>query len=232
MRSAAKDWDAHVLQAEEVARLPGFQGLRDRIVDKAQPRRADRVVDVGAGTGLLTLALADRVAEVWAIDISPAMCEYLRTKAASAGHGNVRTAVASAASLPLVDQSADLVVSNYCLHHLDDEGKLRALREMHRVLVPGGRLVFADMMFRPSLAETRDRRVVSSKVRALLGKGPSGALRLAKNGARFAAARWEKPARPQWWQRALEETGFIRVEVQPLAHEGGVAVAARPAIGG
>jgi len=51
------------------------------------------------------------------------MNEYLRVKAASAGLGNLETALASAVSLPLVDASADLVVSNYCLHHLADADK-------------------------------------------------------------------------------------------------------------
>lgn len=79
------------------------------------------------------------------------MCEYLRAKAASAGLDNVHAAVASAVSLPLVDEAADVVVSNYCFHHLSDPDKRHALRETHRVLGPGGRLVFGDMMFaRPS----------------------------------------------------------------------------------
>ena len=140
---STKNWDHHVADAEEVARGAGFLGLRKRIVTLAAPGERDVVVDVGSGTGLLTLALAPSVAEVWAIDISPAMTEYLRTKAQSAGLENISPAVAPATSLPLVDSSADLVVSNYCFHHLSDAGKDRAIAEAHRVLRPGGRLVLA-----------------------------------------------------------------------------------------
>lgn len=228
MNSLAKDWDQHVVEAEEVARCPGFQELRDLIVARSEPGNGDRAVDIGAGTGLLTLALAERVEHVWALDISPAMCEYLRAKATSAELVNVEIAVGSAVSLPLVDATADLVVSNYCFHHLSDPDKRRALAEIHRVLVPGGRLVFGDMMFRPGLGDRRDRRVVSTKVRAMLRKGPAGVLRLAKNGARFAAARWEKPARAEWWDQALREAGFSEVRVEPLSHEGGIASAHKP----
>ena len=228
MGALTKDWDRHVADAEAVARRPAFQDLRDRILARALPRSADEAVDVGCGTGLLTLALAEQVKRVWAVDISPAMCEYLRAKAASAELENVRPAVASAVSLPLVDESTDLVVSNYCFHHLSDSDKRHALAEVHRTLRPGGRLVFGDMMFRPALADPRGRAVVSQKVRAMLRKGPAGIMRLAKNGARFAAACWEKPAGAEWWEEALLATGFCDVEVDTLAHEGGIASARKP----
>lgn len=100
MKTLAKDWDQHVTQAEEVARQPGFQELRDLILDRSAPQRDEQAVDLGAGTGLLTLPLAERAARVWALDISPAMCEYLRAKTASAALTNVEIAVASAVSLP------------------------------------------------------------------------------------------------------------------------------------
>jgi len=131
-----KNRDEHVVNAEEIARGPGFTTLRDRILDLAAPCAGERCVDVGAGTGLLTLALAERADRVWAIDISPAMCDYLRAKVLSADLENVEIIVTSAVSLPLVDESVDLIVSNYCFHHLDDPDKDRALAEIMRVLLP------------------------------------------------------------------------------------------------
>ena len=201
---ANKDWDRHVADAEEVARGGGFRALRDQILERAEPSGRSTVVDVGSGTGLLTLAFAERCDRVWAVDISAGMAGYLRAKAASAGLENVEPVVASAVSLPLVDCSADLVVSNYCFHHLRNADKVRALEETQRVLRPGGTLVFGDMMFSPGLRDTRDRQVISAKVRALLRKGPAGAWRLLRTPfaspaptgrSRFAPSGGGRPSR-------------------------------------
>lgn len=228
MPTLTKDWDRYVSHAEEVARGSGFRALRDHIVRLAAPVPGETALDVGAGTGLLTLAIAGTAERVWAIDISSQMVEYLKTKVASAGHDNVDVAVASATSLPLVDESVDLVVSNYCFHHLADEDKHKALSEIVRVLRPGGRLVFGDMMFRVSVADPRDRQVVAKKARSMLRHGPAGVRRLLKNAIRFAGRRWEQPARAGWWEAALGRAGFIDVDVEVLAHEGGIASARKP----
>jgi ubiquinone/menaquinone biosynthesis C-methylase UbiE len=228
MFAAAKDWDAHVEQAEVVARGEGFQELRRRIVGLAEPRREDVVVDLGSGTGLLTLAVADRVSEVWAVDSSEAMGRYLDTKAASAGLENVRTVLASAASLPLVDSVADLVVSNYCFHEMSHRDKTRALSEVMRVLRPGGRMVLGDMMFSLNPTRPRDRRVVADKLRQMARRGLPGLWRVLKNALRLIAGRWEDPANEAWWREALHKTGFEDIHIETTSHEGGIAVARRP----
>ena len=219
-----KNWDARVTGAELIARSAGFHQLRDRIVELAAPQAGHIVVDIGSGTGLLALAFAHRTARVWAIDSSPAMNEYLRAKATSADLDNVHTVRASAVSLPLVDQIADLVVSNYCLHELRHTDKYRALAEAMRVLKPGGRLVIGDMMFSFNPMQSRDRRVVSVKLRTLVRRGPAGVLRVLKNAAMLASGKGEHPANAAWWHDALERTGFDHVKIEVLAHEGGIAM--------
>jgi ubiquinone/menaquinone biosynthesis C-methylase UbiE len=231
MFTSSKDWDARVSEAELIARSPGFRHLRDRITELAAPRAEDTVVDLGCGTGLLTLAFAESAARVWAVDSSPAMLEYLRVKANSAELHNVETVLASADSLPLVDEVADLVVSNYCLHELPNAGKERALGEAMRVLKPGGRLVIGDMMFSLNPMQRRDRRVVVDKLRQLASRGLPGLWRLLKNAARLLAGRWEYPANAEWWREALQRAGFQHVSIETLDHEGGIAAAEAPAAG-
>jgi ubiquinone/menaquinone biosynthesis C-methylase UbiE len=227
--SYRKYWDAHVADAELVARTEGFRDLRDRIIERAHPRGEQTVLDLGSGTGLLALAIAPHVKTVWAVDISPAMCDYLRTKAQSAGLENINVAVASAVSLPLVDDSVDVVISNYCLHHLRDGDKQRAVLEALRVLRPGGRLVIGDMMFRVSITEARDRRILTSNVTKMLRKGPAGVWRLLSNLARLLSGRWEHPASADSWVGALTAAGFEDVQACLLDHEGGIVSARRPA---
>jgi ubiquinone/menaquinone biosynthesis C-methylase UbiE len=195
----------------------------------AEPQAEHTVVDVGSGTGLLSLVFAERTARVWAIDSSPAMCDYLRVKVSSAEFHNVETVLASAVSLPLVDGVADLVVSNYCLHELRRADKYRALAEARRVLKPGGRIVIGDMMFSLNPTQTRDRRVVIVKLLKIARRGLPGMWRLLKNAARLVSGRWEYPANAAWWHEALERSGFEQIKIEMLAHEGGIAMAVAPA---
>lgn len=227
--NADKNWNDYVGSAETVARSPGFQGLRDRIISEARIEPGFEVLDLGSGTGLLTLPAAEVAKRVWALDISERMGDYLGAKVRSAGLENVETVVASIESVPLVDASVDIVVSNYCFHHIPDQQKLVALQEVKRVLVPGGRLVIGDMMFSFALGDNRNRGVLKEKVRGMLAKGPAGAWRLARNGARYATGRWERPATARWWRQALSQSGFVEPQVLTLEHEGGIATARNPA---
>ena len=212
---------------DEVATSEAFLTIRDRVIELAEPRHDDVVVDLGAGTGLLALTLAPRVRELVAVDISERMLERLDDAAIADGVHNVEVVVADLRRLPLDDESATLVVSNYAFHHLHDTGKELALAEARRILRPGGRLVICDMMFSLSL-ERRDRRLVAEKLAALLKLGPGGVVRIFRNAGRLIAGRWEQPATPETWEQMLAARGFENVRIELLEHEAAVAVARRP----
>ncbi len=220
-------WDRRVDSWEAVAQSPAFQRLAREVVALANPRAEDRVVDLGCGTGLLSLTFAPLVSHVVAVDSSPAMLRRLTEKADAAGAANVRTVASDLRSLPLPDESATLAVSNYAFHHLDDRGKELGLSEVRRILVPGGRLVVCDMMFALS-PRPRNVAVIGSKVALLTRRGPAGLLRIARNAARIVTRRWEHPAPASSWERMLAARHFEEVRVAVLEHEAGIAVATRP----
>lgn len=191
------------------------------------PERTDDCVDLGAGTGFLTMALAPLVHSVLAVDISPEMTRSLAEQTSQAGLGNVRTEVADLNELSLSPGSADLIVSNYALHHLTDSGKRALVANAARWLRPGGQLVVADMMFGRGVSP-RDRQILREKVVALAAKGPGGWWRIARNLTRYGLGVGdEHPASPDLWQDALRDAGFIDVTFEPVIAEAGIIRGAR-----
>jgi demethylmenaquinone methyltransferase/2-methoxy-6-polyprenyl-1,4-benzoquinol methylase/phosphoethanolamine N-methyltransferase len=119
---------------------------RDKLVKLAAPVPGETVLDVGCGTGTLTIAIHAGVApgEVHGIDASPEMIAVAVRKAAEAAL-DIDFRVAVVEELPFPDDRFDLVTSSLMLHHLPDDLKRRALAEIRRVLRPGGRFVAMDM---------------------------------------------------------------------------------------
>jgi ubiquinone/menaquinone biosynthesis C-methylase UbiE len=116
--------------------IPG--PLADELIELAAPRPGERAVDVACGTGVVTRLAAARVGPegaVAGVDINPAMLAVARSLSP---RGAVAWHEASAEALPLDDGSADLVLCQLGLMFVAD--RPAALREMRRVLVPGGRL--------------------------------------------------------------------------------------------
>ena len=222
------DWNTRVAAWEDVAASPAFQRMADRVIAAAEPTPEDTAIDLGAGTGLLTLRLARVAADVIAIDGAPAMVEHLRSVCARNELTNVTCRVADLRELTLPAGSRTLAVSNYAYHHIDHAGKRTALQEVFRVLAPGGRVVICDMMFALSL-RPRDRRIMLDKVRLMVRRGPAGVMRILRNAGRVATGTWEHPERPEAWHELLAEAGFIDISTTELGNETGMAVAHRPA---
>lgn len=148
------------------------QDLRSRF--NARPRRQalaslilgpqDTLLDVGCGTGEAVREAAATVARAVGLDVSPAMIEQARERAA--GLVNVEFVVGSSVRLPFASQSFSAVLCTAAFHHYPDPEQ--ALGEMARVLAPGGRLALSDGTADKPAARAADwllRRVDSSHVR-------------------------------------------------------------------
>jgi len=114
------------------------------VVDFAMPTGTERVLDIGTGAGHTALALAPRVAHVVLTDPVDAMLGAARGLFQDAGVRNAEFVTAVAERLPFPDADFDIVTTRLAAHHFDDVAL--AMREVARVLRPGGRFIFIDTL--------------------------------------------------------------------------------------
>lgn len=115
-----------------------------RLAMNIQP--GDRVLDLACGTGLNLPHLYELVGQggqVIGVDLTPAMLDIARKKISVKGWNNVEVREADAAQLPFSDHSFDKVIISFALTIIPDY--IQAVKEIHRVLVPGGRFVSLEM---------------------------------------------------------------------------------------
>lgn len=114
-------------------------GVRRQVIAAAGIRAGHDVADIGTGTGFLAEAALDAGAHVIGIDISP---EMLAAATAKFAGRPFETRAGDADRLPLDDDAVDAAVANMMLHHAADPAG--AIREMARIVKPGGALVLTD----------------------------------------------------------------------------------------
>jgi ubiquinone/menaquinone biosynthesis C-methylase UbiE len=162
LRSGKGPMDGWIARVYDRGIQTAFRELVPPLVNDVAERIGDarRVLDAGCGPGQFTLIVAQKIphAEVWGIDLAPTMIELARAHAREAGATRVHFEVADVARLPFADASFDVVLSTGSIKHWPDP--VAGLREMHRVLAPGGRAFIAEMnrLAPPAaIAANRDR---------------------------------------------------------------------------
>jgi len=150
-------------------------------LERAGLRAGETVLELGPGPGAFTVDAAQRVGpegRLIAVDIQPGMIAQVNARVKAAGVTNVETHVASAFELPLADASVDRAYLITVLPEIPDP--VRALREVHRVLKPGGVVSMTEEFLDPDYP------------------------RRATTGAWAAAAGFEPDARfGSWWSYTL-----------------------------
>ena len=132
------------------------------------------VLDCGCGPGSITVGLAEIVApgQVTGVDIEPRQLEAARALAVGRGVRNIRFEQGSVYDLPYPDASFDAATAHFVIEHVKDP--VRALRELRRVLKPGGFAAIKDpyypaFTFRPRLAVIERFGELMAKARAHSG---------------------------------------------------------------
>jgi ubiquinone/menaquinone biosynthesis C-methylase UbiE len=212
-------WDHHT--------PAGLEKVTAAVLAEARIEPGDQVVDLGCGTGQLSLPLAQRGARVLAIDVSPAMIERLAAKARQLQLNGLDGLAAPVEHLALPARSVDLIVTSYALHHLRDADKDRLVAAAYQWLRPGGTLLVADMMFGRG-GTSQDRAIIRSKVSALAKKGIGGWWRIAKNSYRYLVRVQERPVSQAAWTAMFQRAGFVQIRSASIVAEAGLVAGQRP----
>jgi len=212
-------WDHHT--------PTGLEKVIAAVLAAAEVGPGDQVVDLGCGTGRLSLPLAEHGARVLAVDVSPAMVRRLESKAHERSVSGLDGLAAPIENLSLPAGSVDLIVSSYALHHLRDADKDRLVKAAYQWLRPGGTLLVADMMFGRG-GSSQDRAIIKSKVRALAKKGIGGWWRIAKNGYRYLVRVQERPVSISAWTAMFGNAGFTAITASSIVAEAGLVSGRRP----
>lgn len=142
--------DDHVAHRFDPAKM-GFLDRPERrsvlppeeLLKKLPIQSDDTVVDLGAGTGYFSIPAARMTrAEVHAVDVEPKMTAVLQQRAAEAGVDNIRVAHGQIEAVPLLDETADVVIASMVLHEV--QPLEQGLKEIHRLLKPNGKLLCVD----------------------------------------------------------------------------------------
>jgi len=165
MFPTGRGWAADLDYPEALlARVP--EGSAESFAGVANPfslgtlSPGERVLDVGCGAGLDSLVAAQMVGptgSVTGIDMTPEMLAKARAGAAELGAGHVRFVEGEAERLPFDDASFDVVISNGVIDLVPDKDAV--FSELHRVLVPGGRIQVADVTIQQPVSEEGRRNI-------------------------------------------------------------------------
>ncbi|WP_067708735.1 class I SAM-dependent methyltransferase [Erwinia sp. ErVv1] len=114
-----------------------------RLGERLSAEKDASVLDLGCGGGHASYAAARHVSSVVAYDLSEKMLAVVNEAAKEQGLTNLTTQWGYAEQLPFEDEQFDIVISRYSAHHWHDVGS--AMREVKRVLKPGGKVIFMDV---------------------------------------------------------------------------------------
>ncbi|MCX7923200.1 MAG: methyltransferase domain-containing protein [Clostridia bacterium] len=134
---------------EEIRKSYYDESIKNSLINLNILDKNMTVIDLGAGDGYISRAIAKFVKKVLAVDISREMLKELKKKAKESSIRNIQTVESDGQEIPVEDEAVDMVCASMYLHHMDQPEV--ALKEIYRVMKYGGKIFLADFY------EHRDR---------------------------------------------------------------------------
>ena len=197
--------------------------MLDLAVRRSRVKKGDRVLDVGCGTGLLSLKFLKRAdCRITAVDSSPDMLRLFQGKIDALGLGpRVRCFRQDAANLHFERKSFDIVAATVALHHV--ENKLPMLKTIRAILKPGGRLVIGEVDVDTTGDHADPKRLArildflkAEVILALKESGVAAFSRMYDNGKKHILNQGEYCVSARQWKALCLGAGFRRVTIHAV----------------
>lgn len=222
---ATRDWfNQWSNQYDKTLGSIGFhRELLKLVVRNSGVKNSDKVLDIGCGTGLLSLGLLQRAGcFVTGIDISKEMLSIFNQKIKKCGlEKRAVPALKDIDSMNFKDNSFDIAVSSVVLHHL--KNKLPAIKKVYKLLKPGGIFIIGEIDM-DSTGKHTDVKRLKGMVRvleeewvsALKDAGIEAFARMYNNGIKHILNQGEYCISLKQWARLCEKAGFSRAAIKKV----------------
>lgn len=141
----AGEYDKSIAESSKGYPFEGYYDVLSSVHTLIKEPKGKNILDIGIGTGLLTIELYKNGANIFGLDFSERMITEAKVKMPSSSFyvSDMKDGVPEAIS----SQCFDYIVSSYAIHHLDKEEKLKFINELKAILSDEGSIIIADIAF-------------------------------------------------------------------------------------